>query len=424
MLRHLSAREGIAVGAAVSLAVLPSAIAAPEATKISVRTEAEFAAAVVALRDSGGTIVLRPRAYRRLVVPPRSPRPLRIVARPGVRVEGILFDHTQRVSLRGVRVSPVTQDALVEVRASRHIDLDGLHVTAAGTPLRAYVFLPDARHVRIRRSTFTHCGDRSPEWTNCVLMYRWTSHVLIEGNRFRDCYGCDFIHGRFGTNLTIRRNRFDRALPCRIGRERCGHQDLIEFFRGRWLRVERNHFGVYRIGGAQLYLTDAVDHVRIANNVFRGRDPRVPGYRARIALVIGANGSRRLPHYVTVVNNTILTGAPRVDGYRGSLRMPSLYGAVPRRKRPLIANNVIGLLETPARVCNTARASIANVVIRGRGCSSSDRVGKAYLDRRGRPTSSSRLLIDRASRRYAPRRDMTGMRRGTAPDIGAYELRG
>ena len=61
-----------------------------------------------------------------------------------------------------------------------------------------------------------------------------------------------------------------RALPCAIGRVRCGHQDLIELFAGRWLRFEANRFGIYRMGGAQLYLTSAVDHVRITNNVFVG----------------------------------------------------------------------------------------------------------------------------------------------------------
>jgi hypothetical protein len=52
--------------------------------------------------------------------------------------------------------------------------------------------------------------------------------------------------------LTIRGNRFERALPCAIGRIRCGHQDLIELFGRRRLRVEDNYFGVYEVGGAQL----------------------------------------------------------------------------------------------------------------------------------------------------------------------------
>ena len=86
------------------------------------------------------------------------------------------------------------------------------------------------------------------------------------------------------------------------------HQDLIQLFAGKGLRVESNHFGVYKYGGAQLSLTGPVDHVSIANNVFVGTDSRLPGYRARMAIIIGVKGSDRLPRFVEVVNNTILTG--------------------------------------------------------------------------------------------------------------------
>ena len=119
--------------------------------------------------------------------------------------------------------------------------------------------------------------------------------MVIEGNRFHDCRGCDFVHGRFGSNLTIRGNRFDRALPCRMDAYRCGHNDLVQLFSGRRLRVERNRFGVYRQGGAQLYLTNDVDHATIVNNLFVGTDPRVPGYRARMGVIVGSATSKRLP---------------------------------------------------------------------------------------------------------------------------------
>ena len=259
------------------------------------------------------------------------------------------------------------------------------------------------------------------------MLFRRTRHVTVEDNWFHDCYGCDFIHGRFGSHLTIRHNRFERALPCRfrlLGRVRCGHQDLVQLFAGKWLRVEGNHFGVYKYGGGQLSLTGPVDHVSIANNVFVGTDPRVPGYRARMALIIGAKGSDRLPRFVEVVNNTILTGFKRIDGYAGSLRISRAYryGGYSRRERPLLVNNVIGLLRTYGRVCFGARGSISNVIVRGHRCSRSDQVGFAHLDRRGRPTARSRRLIGRANPSHAPTHDMTGRRRrGRAPDIGAYE---
>jgi hypothetical protein len=412
----------------LTIVVLAAAPASePAASKtIRVRNDRQLQAAVSRLANSGGTIRLLANFYRTLAVPPRSGPPLRIIGRPGVRIERVVFDRTKHVSLARVRISPRTQHAIVEVKESKHIDLDDLVVTAQGTRLSASVTAWASRYVTIRRSTFTHCGDRSAQWSNCLMLFRRTQHVTVEENWFHDCHGCDFIHGRFGSHLTIRRNRFERALPCSfrlLGRVRCGHQDLIELFEGRWLRVERNHFGVYKYGGAQLYLTGPIDHVSIANNVFVGTDPRVPGYRSRMALIIGAKGSDRLPRFVEVVNNTILTGARRIDGYAGSLRMSRAYryGGYSRRERPLVVNNVIALLRTYGRVCLAARGSISNVIVRGHGCSRSDQVGSAYLDRRRRPTARSRLLIDRANPRLAPSHDMTGRRRGRAPDIGAYE---
>ena len=411
--------------AVLTLVVLAAAPAAePTASKtIRVRNDRQFQAAVSKLTNSGGTIRLLPHFYGTLVVPPRSERPLRIMGRPGVRIERVVFERTKHVSLARVRISPRTQHAIVEVNGSKHIDLDDLVVTAQGTRLSASVTAWASRYVTIRRSTFTHCGDRSVEWSNCLTLFRRTRHVTVEDSWFHDCYGCDFIHGRFGSHLTLRRNRFERSLPCHMGRVRCGHQDLVQLFAGKWLRVERNHFGVYKFGGAQLYLTGPVEHVSIANNVFVGTDARVPGYRSRTALVIGAKGSDRLPRFVEVVNNTILTGTTRVDGYAGSLRMSRAYryGGYSRRERPLVVNNVIGLLRTWGRVCFGARGSISNVVVRGHRCSRSDEVGRVYLDQRGRPTARSRLLIDRANRSHAPSNDMTGRRRGRAPDIGAYE---
>ena len=426
--------------ALLTLLVVAGAPAAESAGSktVRVRNDTQLQAAVLRLANSGGTIRLLPNSYRQLIVPPRSSRPLRIVGTRGVRIERVVFDRTKRVSLGRVRISPRTRHAIVELLDSKHIELHDVVVSAEGTELSASVAVHRSRYVKIRRSTFTHCGDRSPTtaigrgWTSaysfCLVLFRKSRHVTVEDNRFHDCFGCDFIHGRFGSNLTIRRNRFERALPCRfrlLGEARCTHQDLIALFGGRRLRVEGNYFGVYKYGGAQLYLTGPVDHVRIANNVFAGTDPRVPGYRSRMALIVGAKSSDRLPRFVEVVNNTILTGFRRIDGYEGSLRISRAYryGGYSRRARPLIANNVIALLRTYGRVCLGVRGSLSNVIMRGHRCSRSDRVGQPYLDRRGRPTRRSRLLIDRANGGHAPRRDIAGRSRSGAPDIGAYEYR-
>jgi hypothetical protein len=144
-----------------------------------------------------------------------------------------------------------------------------------------------------------------------------------------------------------------------------------------------------------------------------------------MGIVIGSNASRRLPHYAKVINNTILTGTRRRDGYAGSIRMSSRYGGVQRWKRPIVANNVIALLEQPARVCNGSQRFVSNIVIHGRDCSrrTVPHIGPLGLDRLGRPREGS-LVIDGANGHYAPRTDFTGRRRAGAPDIGALEYRG
>src|SRR5215211_6939407 len=427
MRRRVLAVAGIAVATTLALASASGAktgatVKAKRGKTLHVHTDKGFAIAVHRLSLSGGTIILHPNFYRRLVIPPRSWRPLRILGSRGVRVRDVLFDGTQRVSLGKVRVGPIGGNALVEVRNSRHILLHDLVVSAKNTRYSASIIVPDSRGVTIRNSNFMHCGDRSRDFVNCVTLWRWSHKVLIENNRFHDCLGCDFVHGRFGSDLTIRGNSFDRSLPCGMGKYRCGHQDLVQLFAGRRLLVTRNHFGVYREGGAQLYLTNNLDYATVVNNVFVGTDPRVPGYHARMGVVVGSNASRRLPWYAKVINNTILTGATRRDGYAGSLRMSSRYGGVQHWKRPIVANNVIALLETPGRVCLAAQRFIQNVVIRGRGCSEFDLVGPADLDGRGRPRADS-TVIDGANRHLAPVTDATGRRRGRAPDIGAIEYR-
>ena len=407
--------------ALLALALLPLAAAAPSPVRV-VSSQGEFAAAVAALSGSGGRIALLRGSYAELDVPPRSGRLLDVSAQRGTRVGRLVLDRANNVAVRGVTIAPAGGNAVLEVRDSAHVQLDRILVTAAGTPFTAGLTLPGSSDVAVTRSEFAHCGDTSPEFANCVLL-SGVSRLRIEDSRFHDCLGCDFVHGRYGRGLTLLRNRFERALPCRAGGRRCMHQDLIELFSGKVLDVEQNVFGVYRRGGAQLYVTNDIDDVRIANNLFRGDDPLVPGYRPRVAIVIGSRGFARAPHRVWIVNNTILSGAERIDGYRGSIRMGTQFGAVPRRDRPVVANNVIALLGVRHHVCDEVQRSVRNVVLAGAGCSRSDVVGKAYLDADGRPTAASTLLVGRASRRYAPRVDFTGRPRDAAPDIGAFELR-
>jgi hypothetical protein len=104
--------------------------------------------------------------------------------------------------------------------------------------------------------------------------------------------------------------------------------------------------------------------------------------------------------------------------------MSGVYWGMQPRKRPLLANNVIGLVEDPHHVCSVARRAVSNVVLHGTACRGQNRVGRVHLDRYGRPTAASTLLIDRASRGLRVRRDIDGRRRDSRPDIGAYEYRG
>jgi hypothetical protein len=417
----MSRRPAILLCVALAAALLAAERADARGRTIRVANEQQFHRAERKLARTGGTIVLRPRLYRRLTVSARSNRPLRIVGTRGARVEDVYLYGTRRVSLGRVTIGPIRGDALVEVWHSRDVLLHDLTVRGRGR-LFAKVLLGHGKRLTVRDSDFAHCGDRAPDFVNCVTLYRWTHDVLLEGNRFHDCRGCDFVNGRFGTRLTIRGNTFDRALPCSMGWYRCRHNDLVQLFAGRRLRVEGNRFGVYRDGGAQLYLTDRVDYATVVNNVFRAADPRVPGYRARMGIVVGSNASRRLPHYARIVNNTILSGSRRRDGYAGSIRMSSRYGGVPRWMRPIVANNVLGLLETPGRVCGFSQRFVANVVLQGRSCAEDGVVGPAGIDGSGRPRAGS-PLIDGANRHFAPERDATGRLRSGRPDIGAFEYR-
>jgi hypothetical protein len=409
----------------VSVVLLLSVDADANGNVVHVRNSAEFAAAIARLRDTGGTIRLSRNEYRgELVVSLRSSRPLRIVGERGVRLASLLLERTQHVSVSRLTIAPLGEDAWLRIRGSRHITLDHVLVTAQRTDFRATVQVAGSSHVDIRRSEFRHCGDRSPLFSNCLHLKPHTRHIRIVDNRFHDCRGCDFVHGRFGYDLTLRGNRFERALPCHLTRERCRHQDLVQLWSGNRLLVEQNTFGVYKLGAAQLYLAQAVDGVSVVNNVFLGSDPKVPGYRARVAIIVGSKGSKRVPLRVSIVNNTILTGARRIDGYAGSIRMSNVYWSLLRRNRPLLANNVIGLVEVPHHVCSVARRAVSNVVLRGVACRGANLVGRVHLDPRGRPTAASTLLIDRASRGLGARRDIDGRLRDSQPDIGAYEYRG
>lgn len=352
------------------------------AVSIPVHSPAEFQSAVEQLRPRGGTIVLLPGRYDSLSVTGTFGGRLTIVGRRA-RVQTLVLQGTRYVTVGPLTIAPRSGDALLQVNASRNILLRDLKVSAAGTRYSAGVDIPDSTWVTVQHAEFSHCGDRSPNWVNCLRVQEGSSHVLVEHSWFHDCLGCDFIHGRIGSHLIVRSSRFERALPCRLsaidgsqlraylGRYasvRCKHQDLIELFSGDDLTFVHNFFGVYKQGGAQLYVTGESKRTLIADNVFRGTDPRVPGWEARVGVLVGGGSGGPIPTYVRIERNKIYTGAPRADGYAGSISISRGYGwRIPPAQRPVIAHNVIGLLDTPSRLCNGAKM-FDNTILRGKDC--------------------------------------------------------
>ena len=383
-----------------------------------------FQQAVQDFRMTGGRIVLLPGDYRRpLVVGPRSDSQLEIVGSPGARVQTLSIVESQAVTVRGLVVRPMGANAIVTVERSRQIVFRGDAFTAKHTEFKVGLRLDYSSGVLIRNSTFSHCGDRTPKWSTCLLP-RWAARVRVVHNWFHDCRGCDFIGGRIGPNSVIRENRFDRALACHTGWVKCAHQDLIELFSADGLLITRNVFGVSQGGGAQLNLATADDGVRAINNLFLRDDPLAPGHVARVAILVGTRASPRIPLGTEIVNNTILSGAPKGHHAESSIVLSPGYSHVLRRNRPLIANNVIAWLMVPALVCGSDRDSLNNVVVAGTACGLTDVVGDPLLDAQGRPTAGSALVIDLADAALAPPVDIDGASRVGPPDIGAFEYSG
>ena len=389
-----------------------------------VRDVAGFQAAVRALRASGGRIVLAAHLYERpMTVGPGRTGYLTITGSRFARVRSLHLDHTTNVSVTDITIAPINANAGLHAEYSQHIVLDHLTVTAYRTVRRVSVNLDHSQYVTVRNTSFAHCGDRNPDWSFCLLPY-FASHVVIYDNHFHDCRGCDFIHGRFGPGATIRDNRFERALACPYNWVKCGHQDLIELFTANGLQVTRNFFGVTQRGGAQLYLASASDNVTVTNNVFRGADPLAPGISPRVGILVGTRIGTRLPRDVQIINNTVLSGKLKFGIHApSSIVLSPRYANVLWVNRPLIANNILAHQQAPSVTCNQARKAVHNLIVDGVGCSPTDQVGPALLDRYGRPTAESSLVINQADPGLAPPRDYTYFARGAHPDIGAYEFR-
>ena len=410
-------------GLAGGLALPAPAEATARPKPVVVKTERQFQQAVRRLKRPGGTIVLRGGRYRMLRIGPRSARPLVVRAQRGVSVGRILLRDTRSVRLENVVLLPDARPASLEVRRSRGVRLDGIRVRGT-TVRRSRVLLDASNGVTITASRFARCGDGAA----CLLLGR-SSDVLVEGSRFEDCFGCDFVRGRAGTGLVLRGNRFLRALvgPCGTDPAACNHNDLVQVQAGKNVLVERNVFGLVEPPGAgQLYLSGPIDGLVVRDNLFRATDPALPGFPVPPNGIVLGNrlGPDALPANVTIAHNTILSGARRGFGQypdlANSLVVSPRYGWNPEEQRPLVVNNVIALTGTPDELCGLARTA-RNVTIRGEACAAEDVVGDPLLTEAGVPGPHSTLVVDRGLPGFSAV-DLLGRPRDETPDIGAYEL--
>ena len=333
--------------------------------------------------------------------------------------------------VEGLVVVPRGLSGLVRVERSTGIAFHGLHVLGTERSW-ARVELAASNGVVFRSGEFTHCGDR----TVCVRL-GGSSGVQIVGSRFYDCFGCDFIRGVVGRGLLLRGNSFDRSLvsSCGVDAGVCNHNDLVQLQGGRDVTVERNRFGVYEPpGAAQLYLSGPLENVLIRDNVFLARDPALPGLR-RVpnGIVLGnardtgtGHPYNLLPAGVTVAHNTILSGAMRGWGkdpdWASSLVVSPRYAALPEGERPLVVNNVFGLMESARALCGYVRLA-RNVTIAGSVCTADEVAGRPEARPDRPPDAASDLVIDVGLLGFSSV-DKRGQRRDESPDIGAYEYAG
>ena len=352
----------------ILLAVLAGAVLVPDAgaARRTVSTEAGFHAAVEQMRASGGIITLRAGRYGYLRVGPRAGRWLTIRARPRAVTRYVEVHGARRVKL--VDLDVVTfkgRHALLDIDRSRQVNVLRARVRGRNG-LRARVSVTSSRGVAVRDSTF-----RRTRWVS--LRSIGSSRVTVEGNRFVDCYGCDFLLVKATNDLVVRGNTFDRALPGLCGVEgSCNHQDLAQMTGGRRWLIEGNRFGVAYNGAAQLYITGygPTDDVVIRGNTFLRDDPLAPGFAPWTGVVIGQpTGWLGLPRNVRIEGNTILSGYPRPHGHwigvANSIILTEQYAALPPGERPVVTGNVLATTTHPELLCGVAREATGNVTESG-----------------------------------------------------------
>ncbi|MDQ3866087.1 MAG: hypothetical protein M3304_04570 [Actinomycetota bacterium] len=175
---------------------------------------------------------------------------------------GLAADHLPfgvQVEIEGLLLTPRGGgQAQLLVAGAAHVRFERLALI--GSPrYRANGAVIASTDVRFLESRFAECGEGDTPVAGFCLRLRDNIGVTVRASRFRDCHGCDFIHGVRNARVAIRQSAFDRAVPGRCGQnvELCHHQDLIHLADGRDFVIDRNRFGLQFFGAAQVYLTGA-----------------------------------------------------------------------------------------------------------------------------------------------------------------------
>jgi hypothetical protein len=204
--------------------------------------------------------------------------------------------------------------------------------------------------------------------------------------------------GNYGSNITIRRCSFTNA------------DEFVHVHGGDTWMIEQNRFGQNNAGLTAVKFepgskTPQFRNVTVQNNLFHATG------LGRIG--VGVKAGQRLPglpYNVRIVNNTIITtksGVALSDG----------WDAWPRALQPVVADNVMKVFAPP---WNTRGRLFSNVAEHGTAVSGVQ-IGPLNLNPDLSPSSASKLVIDRADRRFAPRRDYFNHGRLRSPDRGAIE---
>jgi hypothetical protein len=219
--------------------------------------------------------------------------------------------------------------------------------------------------------------------------------------------------------MTIRGNTFDRAVhgSCAADGTACPHNDLIQISGGGPWLIQNNRFGEREGGAASIFISPGVGNtdnpihdVKIVSNVLSSTTGRYA-----IKLKGGAAVSRGLIRDVRIVNNTIWSGT------LAALVIEAGWETLGTAQRPLVANNIF--LNMSANTCPRG-VFVANVVKLGHARCTGLRKADPALNAKGGPTRASTAVVNKADRRYAPKRDFYGRFRNGLPDIGAIEFRG